>query len=192
VDNLASNVNSTRAASNGADTLQPATVAKPAMRPSEAHHDRMTQSFANVVAVLMRDPGFRNLRLADLEWLVLPPILSGQWRLAHSSAQPPSAKPGDAKPESRMLVPVAVALWASVSPEIDKRLSENLDKPMKLRPNEWLTGNIPWLVAVAADRRAFPKFLKQLEENEFKGKQVKLRANGPDGKVVVKMLSQSE
>ena len=32
--------------------------------------------------------------------------------------------------------PVAVALWASVSEDVDKRLSENLTTPIKLRPDE--------------------------------------------------------
>ena len=89
-------------------------------------------------------------------------------------------------------VPTAVALWASVSPEIDRRLSSDLDKPLLLRPNEWATGDIVWLVALAGDRRALPKFLARLRATEFKGRQVKLRTNGPDGKVVVKTLGPSD
>ena len=42
----------------------------------------MAQTFAQIVAVLMRDANFRNLRLTDLEWLVLPPVMAGQFRLA--------------------------------------------------------------------------------------------------------------
>lgn len=156
----------------------------------------MAQTFANIVAVLMRDPGFKNLRLAELEWLVLPPVLSGQWRLAQARTEQSGAgsgtKPGSTAPESNLVVPVAVALWASVSPEIDERLSSNLDKPLHLRPNEWATGNSLWLIAIAGDRRAVPTFVKQLEATEFKGRRVKLRANGPDGKVVVKTLGQAD
>lgn len=151
----------------------------------------MAQSFTNIVAVLMRDPGFKALRLADLEWLVLPPVMSGQWRIAQTGVDPSSAKPGSASGNGSTLVPAAVALWASVSPEIDRRLSENLDQPILLRPNEWLTGDITWLIAIAGDRRILPRFIKQLEATEFKGRTVKLRANGPDGKVLVRTLSQS-
>jgi hypothetical protein len=43
-------------------------------------------------------------------------------------------------------------------------------------------------MAVAGDRRAIPKFLEQLKEKEFKGQEVKMRANAGDGKVVVKTL----
>jgi hemolysin-activating ACP:hemolysin acyltransferase len=57
-----------------------------------------------------------------------------------------------------------------------------------LRTNQWASGDIIWLMAVAGDRRAIPKFLEQLKEKEFKGQEVKMRANAGDGKVVVKTL----
>ena len=41
-------------------------------------------------------------------------------------------------------------------------------------------------MAAAGHPRAVPEFLKQLQENEFKGKQVKMRLRGSDGKAVVK------
>jgi len=165
-------------AAAGRPTVKPAT-------PREARQLRMSQGFAQVVAVLMRDANFRNMRLADLEWLVLPAILSGQFKLGHARAQAGKDK---SKPESGTFVPVAVALWARVSPAIDKVLSESLDKPLQLKANQWASGDIPWLVAAAGDPRTLPAFLKQLGEQEFKGQQVKLRARGPDGSVVVKTL----
>jgi cytolysin-activating lysine-acyltransferase len=182
----------------------PAPAAPDAVRPSEtadARQARMAQNFASVVAVLMRDPGFRNLRLTDLEWLVLPPLLSGQWRLGQSRIHPDEDKPAkgepavgkpgtDATPGDLPVAPTAVALWASVSPEIDKRLSSNLDKPLLLKPHEWASGDIVWLVAAAGDPRAVPKFLKHLAATKFKGREVKLRVNGDDGKVVVRLLGQ--
>jgi cytolysin-activating lysine-acyltransferase len=160
---------------------------------SAARQDRMAQSFANVVAVLMRDPGFRNLRLSDLEWLVLPPIMSGQWRLGQSRTKPEAATVETAAgaPQGEMpVVPTAVALWATVSPEIDRRLSANLEQPLLLKPHEWATGDILWLIAVAGDPRAVPKFLKQLTLTEFNGREVKMRVNGDDGKVVIRSLGQ--
>jgi hemolysin-activating ACP:hemolysin acyltransferase len=153
---------------------------KPRYRPGEIRRERFAQSFSNIVAVLMRDPAFRNMRLAELESLVLPAVMSGQFRLAQS-AEPGSAKAAGAKPGRSLVVPVAVALWASVSPEIDKRLSEGLDKPPSLRPTEWASGDNIWMVAIAGDPRAVPKFLKHLTETEFKDRKVKLRASGRDG-----------
>jgi cytolysin-activating lysine-acyltransferase len=155
----------------------------PRARPADARQLRFAHTFANIVAVLMRDPGFRNLRLGELEWLVLPPVMSGQWRLAQAT---PAATAG--KPRSNQVVPVAVALWASVSDEIDKRLSKNLDKPLILKADEWASGKNVWLVAAAGDARALPKFLKTLAETDFKDRQVKLRARGAEGKTIVTTL----
>jgi cytolysin-activating lysine-acyltransferase len=147
----------------------------------------MGQTFAQVVAVLMRDPNYRNMRLADLEWLVLPPVLAGQFRLGHATKQ----QEGGQAQQGGIFIPVAVAVWARVSAAIDKGLSENLDKHVRLRPNEWASGDNLWLMAVAGDPRAVPSFLQQLGETEFKGQVVKMRMRGPEGKVLVKTLGQS-
>ena len=183
-------------------TPRPATAAqekKPVTRPRDARQARFAQSFAQIVAVLMRDPNFRNMRLADLQWLVLPPVMAGQFRLAQvpmpqdTKGQEAGKAPQGAKAqEGGILVPMAVALWARVSPDIDKGLSESLDKDVRLRPNQWASGNIVWLTAVAGDPRAKPRFLKQLAETEFKGQHVKMRLRGPDGKVVVRALDQAK
>ena len=158
-------------------------------RPRDARQARLGQTFAQVVAVLMRDPNFRTLRLADLEWLAIPPIMAGQFRLAHG-LRPAAASRMDRTPAGGVSVPVAVALWARVSPEIDKALSETLDKPVRLRPDQWASGDHVWLLAVAGDRGAIGHFLKQLAEDAFKGQHVKMRLRGPDGKAIVKALGQ--
>jgi cytolysin-activating lysine-acyltransferase len=145
----------------------------------------MARSFAQVVAVLMRDARLRNLKIADLEWLVLPPVMADQFRLGHAGRP---SEPG--KAQQGVAIPVALALWARVSPEVDKALSENLDNQVRLRPDQWTSGDIVWLMALAGDPRAVPPFLKQLTEREFKGRRVKMRLRGPDGKVTVKDVAQ--
>jgi hemolysin-activating ACP:hemolysin acyltransferase len=163
-----------------------AIAATATQRPREAPEVQFVRSFSQIVAVMMRDPNFRNLRIADLEWLVLPPAMAGQFRLALVPQQ------GKAKgQEGGVLLPVAVALWAAVSEEIDKALSESRDGPVGLRPDQWASGDNLWLIAIAGDQRAMPTFLKQLAEKEFKGRLVKVRTQGSDGKFVVKTLGQS-
>jgi cytolysin-activating lysine-acyltransferase len=178
-----------------------------ATRPRDARQLRLGQSFAQVVAVLMRDRNFRQMRLADLEWLVLPPLIAGQFRLAQMPA--PQRGPagssqagtqggtlasdhkGDRGKDGGMLVPVGVALWARVSSAIDKQLSENLDKVVRLGSGDWASGEHVWLMAVGGDRRIVPKLLDQLAKDEFKGQRVKMRVRGPDNTVVVRTLGQS-
>jgi cytolysin-activating lysine-acyltransferase len=181
------------AARDGGGGSRPAKVAAKAaaIRPRDARQLRFAQSFANIVAVLMRDANFRKMRLADLEWLVLPPVMAGQYRLAQAPAPALAKGKAPGADDGGVLVPVAVALWARVSDTIDKRLCESLDKPVRLGPGDWASGDNVWLMAVAGDKRAVPPLLKQLTETEFKGQRVKMRVKGPDGKVMIKMLGQS-
>ena len=97
----------------------------------------MAYNFSQVIAVLMRDPNFKNLRIADLEWLVFPALLSGQFKLAHAQAHPGKNKDD----HGGSFIPVALAMWARVSPQVDKALSENIDKPAQLRPDQWSSGD---------------------------------------------------
>jgi hemolysin-activating ACP:hemolysin acyltransferase len=163
-----------------------------AIRPRDARQLRLGQSFAQVVAVLMRDRNFSQMRLADLEWLVLPPVMSGQFRLAQIPAPPASgqavAQGGDKGKDGGVLVPVAVALWARVSASIDKQLSENLDKTVRLGAGDWASGDNVWLMAVGGDRRVLPKFIDQLVKTDLEGQCVKLRVRGPGNTVVVRTL----
>ncbi|MET0653872.1 MAG: toxin-activating lysine-acyltransferase [Hyphomicrobiaceae bacterium] len=168
----------------------PAPAAKPADRIRDARQAHMGQAFSQVIAVLMRDPSFRQVRLADLEWLVIPPLMCGQYKLAQAPVQQLTGQqPDTAKPqEGGVLVPVAVGLWARVSAQVDKRLAETLDKNVRLRPSEWTSGEYLWLMAVAGDPRAVPHFVEQLAKSEFKGKQVKMRLRGADGKITIKTI----
>jgi cytolysin-activating lysine-acyltransferase len=185
---------------NGAGKPRPQVAAtRTAMRPRDARQLRFGQSFAQVVAVLMRDRNFRQMRLADLEWLVLPPIMAGQFRLAQMPAPPqpgargsaPAGAQGAKGADAGVLVPVAAALWARVSATIDKQLSEGLDKVVRLGPADWASGDNVWLMAVGGDQRVLPKFIDQLAKTEFKGQRVKMRVRGPDNTVVVRTLGTS-
>ena len=184
-----------------------ASQAAPQIRPREARQARFARSFAQVVAVLMRDPNFKTMPLADLEWLVLPAVMSGQFRVAEAPASlgPDKArdkardKAGDKGPDTApdkvktggVLVPVAVALWARVSGEIDKALAGNLDQPVRLKPHQWASGEHVWLVAVAGDRRAVPKLIEQIAKTDLKGQRIKMRVKGTGNTVVVKTLGEA-
>src|SRR5882724_2910542 len=75
---------------------------------------RQSVAFAQIITVLMRSPRYRHYTLGDLEWLVIPPLVTGQFTVANTSLK-----------QNGVTVPVAIALWATVSAEVDKKLSEN-------------------------------------------------------------------
>src|SRR5215813_6821527 len=139
---------------------------------------RQSVAFAQIVTVLMRSPRYRHYTLGDLEWLVVPALKTGQWRVVGTQSK-----------QNGVSFPVAVALWARVSPEVDKKLSENLHVPIKLRPDEWQSGDILWLVDAVGEPRVVPQLLKQLVETSFKGREAKVRAAGEDGKISVRRLA---
>jgi hemolysin-activating ACP:hemolysin acyltransferase len=111
---------------------------------------------------------------------VVPPMLAGQFRI------------GEAKAKTGAGIPVAVVLWASVSADVDKRLTEMGNAPTRLRPEEWTSGDILWLVHAAGEARFIRPVLKHLNDTTFKGRAVKIRGVGPDGKPVVRLLPTNE
>ena len=174
---------------NGAKTppVNATAATKAARNPVEAMQARSAQRFSQILAVMMRDTTFRNIRLTDLEWLVLPPLIAEQCAVGYATKAT-----ADGKTEVKgVAMPVAMALWARVSANVDKVLSENLDKSIRLKASDWTSGDIWWLVATAGDARVLPHFIKQLREKEFKGKQVKMRVRDADGSVSVKVLSEA-
>ena len=169
-----------RKSATGFDSKQQLVSAGALGAGSPGHGNAFAGSFAQIVAVLMRDRNFKHLTLADLESLVLPPLIAGQFGIAHAQSQGNGAKKGS------VVVPVAVALWARVSASIDKLLSENPEKPPRLQPSGWVSGSIIWLIVLGGDRRATPKLLDQLLKRDFCGQLVKMRVGTRDGKVIVK------
>ena len=175
---------------------------------AEALKSRQTefaQAFTQIISLMMRDPKYRGIRLSDLEWLVLPAVVSGQWQIAHGVATKPDAGAGaEAKPnqpnpnqpnpnqpnpnQPNFAFPVAAALWARVSPEVDARLSQGLDKPIVLKAEDWTSGTIVWLIAIVGEQLYLQKFLEQLHGTTFKGHPVKLRGAGADGKPMLRTL----
>ena len=160
--------------------------AKGRLRPRDARQMRLAQSFSQVVAVLMRDPNYRALPIGDLEWLALPPLMAGQFRIGQTRAGGGKAQ-GE---QDGILLPVTVALWASVSDEIDAKLSGMHDRQVRLKPDQWASGKNLWLMAVGGDPRMVPRFLAQLQGREFKGQTVKIRVRGKDGSVTINTLEE--
>jgi hemolysin-activating ACP:hemolysin acyltransferase len=139
---------------------------------------RLLMRFGEVVSVLMRAPQFRELPLKHLQDMVVPPLMSGQFLVAEAQSK-----------TQGFLTPVAAALWARVSKEVDQRLSQNLDAPPQLASKDWTSGDIGWLIVLAGNVQALAPLLKQLQETTFKGRPVKMRAKAKDGKTVITTLS---
>jgi hemolysin-activating ACP:hemolysin acyltransferase len=148
------------------------------MQKRAAASKQLLLKFGEVVSVLMQTPQFRSLPLAEVEALVVPPIKSGQFLVAEAQSK-----------SQGFIVPVATALWAKVSKDVDRRLSENLDKPIKLAPGDWKSGEIAWLIVLAGKARMITPMLTQLQKTTLKGQPLKMRVQGKDGKKEVKTFT---
>jgi hemolysin-activating ACP:hemolysin acyltransferase len=134
--------------------------------------------FGEIVSVLMRSQQFRGLSLAALETLVVPALISNQFFVVETQSK-----------ENGFIAPVGTALWATVSAEVDQRLSTNLDQPIRLSPNEWKSGDIAWRVAAAGDARQLNPVLQKIRDTALNGSPLKLRTRDENGRVTVGALS---
>lgn len=164
------------AAQAGAQPDAPA-LSEEELRKRAAASKLVSASFGEIVSVLMRSEHYKQYSLHDLEWLVVPAVLSNQFLLAEARAK-----------GNGFTAPVGVVLWASVSAEVDQRLTANIAQPMRLKPEDWRSGDILWLVDAVGPAKLIGSMLQQLHTKVFKGRQVKLRAQGQDGKPQVRTM----
>ena len=147
------------------------------IRENTAYAKHIAAAFGEIVGVFMRSKEFRKLTLGDLDHLVIPAVVSKQFIVAEAKSQ-----------RNGMVVPVATVLWAMVSEEVDRRLSTDLDKPVRLEAKDWKSGDIPWLIAAAGDKRVVSNMLHQLQSKVFKDRQIKFRSRDENGQTTVKFV----
>jgi cytolysin-activating lysine-acyltransferase len=145
------------------DELSPEQIAE--VRQGVAESKEILASFGKVVSLLMRTPQFKNVPLSSLEELVVPALTTGQFMIAEAQIK-----------KSGLVTPVALVLWASVSEEIDQRLSDNGSEPVRLAPKDWKSGDIPWLIIAAGDKRLIKALLERIQETALKGRLLKFRS----------------
>lgn len=138
----------------------------------------ISASIGDIVVVMSESPAHRHLGLADIEWMVLPAVLTGQYYVAEVQHKETGAR-----------APVAVVTWASVSDQIDTRLRERPTSRIRLTPHEWKSGEHLWIVDVAGDERGSIAALKQLTEGVFRQRLVSVIANEASGQSNVRLLS---
>jgi hemolysin-activating ACP:hemolysin acyltransferase len=137
-------------APNGAG--QPDSAGSPApgpdpemLRKLAAIRTHVRESFGQTVLAMIMLPRYRRLSLEDLQQFVLEPLLRDRVAIAY---------PGDAEaPGTEM---VGLAIWASVSEEVDGRIRDQIRAgtiPVRLNADDWNSGPVNWLLDVIAPDR---------------------------------------
>lgn len=150
-----------------------------AMKNAAAISKAVMAAFGEIVTVLMRTQEHRGKPLSDLEWLAVPAVTTGQFALAEAQSK-----------TNGMMAPVGLILWASVSPEVDARLRASLASGLTLKPEEWKSGDILWVVEAVGDPKILQAMLQRTSQNEWKGRPANLRIRDKDGVVKAGVLSQ--
>lgn len=146
-------------------------------KKAAAQSQQLLLGVGQIMTVLMNAPQFKQSPLGAVQALVLPAVSTGQFVVAL------------ARPGSGHLAPIAVALWATVSDDVDRRLSAELDKPFRIAADEWKSGPHPWLILLAGDRRAIAPMLAQVQKTTLGGRELKTRVANAEGKSEVRTFS---
>ncbi|MBN9219439.1 MAG: toxin-activating lysine-acyltransferase [Mesorhizobium sp.] len=134
------------AAAGGTKPAQPRLSEEAQVKLREMR-SKLATAFSQVTMALMATPRYRNLSISDLEWLALEPLLRDRIAIA-------SGKPSASGEEGPM---VGLAIWAKVSEEVSARIEEQAragNFPVRLKGNDWDSGDIVWLLDVVAANRA--------------------------------------
>lgn len=127
-------------------------------------------SFGQVVLAMSSVPRYRHQSLADLAHLVIDPLARDC--IAIASPKPSS----DSDPKSA-LAPAAIAIWASVSEEVEAKLKEQIKAgvfPVRLKPSEWKSGEKVWLIDVIAPTREMATMVLKSFNHVAKSEQVSI------------------
>ena len=111
--------------------------------------------------LMMRSPVHRHLFLADLEWLVTPPLMLKQFRLFR-----------------REKVPVAFVSWALLTDEAERRMVNGV---WRLQPGDWKAGDRLWVVDVVAPYGGLDAITEDLRARVFPDRIFKVLRPAPEG-----------
>ena len=123
----------------------------------------ISASVGDMIVVMSRAPAYKFHTLADIEWLVLPAVLSGQFYVAEM-----------AHAEHGLRAPVGCVTWASVSDAVAARLAEGSGPSTRLKPDDWTSGPHLWLIDAVGEPRVVAEALAMLVETRFKEQPVRM------------------
>ena len=119
------------------------------------------QVLGQIATLLLASPAHRHLFMVDWEWLILPAVAHRQFRIFRRKGRP-----------------FAYVSWAFLNEDAAKRMSAG---EIKLRPDEWTSGEELWLIDVIAPFGGQETILKEVRENVLPGQPIKSLQPSPDG-----------
>ncbi len=137
-----------------------------ALEQIAAIRSKVHETFGKVALAMMVLPRYRHQSIADLNTLLLEPLIRD--RVAIATSKPKEGTMADAKD--------GVAIWASVSEAVDAKIREQIKAgvfPIRMQADDWSSGNINWLFDVIAPNQALTtaviaNFRQVIKEGEMR------------------------
>ncbi|MBI4968965.1 MAG: toxin-activating lysine-acyltransferase [Rhodospirillales bacterium] len=143
------------AKTSAAPASAPVTTASPG-RTSRA------EILGDVAWLMIHSANHRRLFVSDLEWMLLPPILAGQFRLVRQGPKP-----------------LAFVSWALFNEATEKLYCQG---NVRLRPPDWTSGDRPWIVELVSPFAPPKSLMDRIKKDVFPDRPLKVLTRGPDGK----------
>ena len=119
---------------------------------------QMRDSFGKVVMAMMGLPRYRHQTLADLQHLILEPLMQDRIAMAYPSDTD--------RPDKGEIA--GLAIWASVSDEVDAKIRDQIRAgtwPVRLKAQDWTSGETYWLIdVIAPDQKASVSVLANFKQ----------------------------
>jgi hemolysin-activating ACP:hemolysin acyltransferase len=141
----------------------PRHVAPEVVAQIAALRSRVQQSMGQIVLAIMNLPRYRHQTLGDLAHIVVDPLLRDRLAIAHNGV---TAEDGTTRVDEDSIA--GLAIWASVSDEVDARITEQVRAgvfPVRLGSDDWVSGDNVWLLdVIAGDRQATTSVLANFRQ----------------------------
>jgi cytolysin-activating lysine-acyltransferase len=146
----------------------------------------VAEALGQVTWLFSQSPLHKHLKIADLEWSVMPSILHEQFRVFRfgplpglESVKPEEFLPGFTK-EGLEQMPLGVAFWGWLS----EAAEDKLEKGERLEAAEWKSGDRLWLMELISpfatpENKLTELMLADLIQGPFAGKRFSLHRTDP-------------
>lgn len=124
-----------------------------------------------IVWLFQQSPFHKHFFVSDLEWLVMPPLMSDQCKLFMKDE-----------------APVAYASWAYVSAAVEERI---LGGQYRLGPQDWKSGDRLLVIDLLSPFGGNDALIQDLSKHVFPDQPIRAIRRGPEGVMSIETIAST-
>lgn len=133
------------------------------VQPSKDAGQTRINAIGHAVWLMSRSPLHKHLMITDIEWLVTPPIMLGQFHLWERAGNP-----------------YGFASWAFLGDEAEERIVTNGIR--RLMPTDWKSGDQLWLIDFICPFGGQEALIEELKTRVLSNQRFKMLQAAPGGR----------